>query len=95
MGCDKTVGWYLRLWKFAFLLSTAPQGHFVASLGRARSLCSLAKPLIEGEFTTPINYITLSELEFGETPNSGGYAADSEFVVWCYTAYRGKRVRSR
>ena len=27
------------------LAGTAPQGHFVASLGRARSLRSLAKPL--------------------------------------------------
>ena len=59
------------LWKFAFLLGTAPQGHFVASLGRARSLRSLAKPLIEDEFTTPINYITLSELEFGDMPSFG------------------------
>ena len=27
------------------IFGTAPQGHFVASLGRARSLRSLAKPL--------------------------------------------------
>ena len=62
------------LWKSAFLPGTAPQGHFVASLGRARSLRSLAKPLSRWwDANSPPQSTTfmLSELEFGDILSFG------------------------